>query len=65
MNAEPGHVWMQRLTNHFDTVTWLNPVAPDHWRYTQSVGMTKQLMDDKMFPMTLSGLSDAIKALAK
>ena len=65
MNAEPGHVWMQRLTTHFDTVAWLNPVTQDHWHYTQSVGMTQQLMDQRMYPMSLSGLSDAIKALAK
>jgi len=65
MNPEPGHAWMQRLTTHFDKVAWLNPVAEDHWRYTQSIGLTHQLMDDRMYPMTLNGLSDAIKALAK
>ena len=65
MNPEPGHAWMQRLTTHFDKVAWLNPVAEDHWRYTHSIGLTQQLMDDRMYPMTLSGLSDSIKALAK
>jgi len=65
MNAEPGYAWMQRLTHHFDHVAWLNPVAQEHWCYTQSIGLTQELMDDKMYPMTLSGLSDAIKALAK
>ena len=65
MNAEPGYAWMQRLTHHFDHVAWLNPVAQEHWCYTQSIGLTQELMDDKMYPMTLSGLSNAIKALAK
>ena len=65
MNTESGQAWMQRLTSHFDKVAWLNPVAQDHWRYTQSIGLTQELVDDKMYPMTLSGLSDAIKALVK
>ena len=65
MNPEPGHVWMQRLTAHFNKVAWLNPVSEDHWRYTHSIGLTQQLVDNKMYPMSLAGLSDAIKALAK
>ena len=65
MNPEPGHVWMQRLTSHFDKVAWLNPVAHEQWRYTHSIDLTQQLLDDRMYPMSLSGLSDAIKALAK
>ena len=65
MNTEPGHAWMQRLTSHFDKVAWLNPVEQDRWRYTHSIDLTRQLVDDRMYPMTLSGLSDAIKALAK
>ena len=65
MNTEAGHVWIQRLTDHFDKVAWLNPVTQDHWHYTQSIGLTQELVHDKMYPMTLSGLGDAIKALNK
>ncbi|MDC0084045.1 VWA domain-containing protein [Oceanospirillaceae bacterium] len=65
MNTEAGHVWMKRLTDHFDKVAWLNPVTQDHWQYTQSIGLTQELVHDKMYPMTLSGLGDAIKALTK
>ena len=65
MNPEPGHAWMQRLTAHFNKVAWLNPVPEEHWGYTHSIGLTQQLIDHKMYPMSLAGLSDAIKALAK
>ncbi|MDP6967582.1 MAG: VWA domain-containing protein [Gammaproteobacteria bacterium] len=65
MNQEPGAVWMQRLTQHFDKVAWLNPVNEQHWGYTHSIGLTQQLIDNKMYPLTLAGLSEAIRHLAK
>lgn len=64
MNDEPGYVWMQRLTDVFDKVIWLNPVDPSYWNYTQSIGMVQQLVDDKMFPLSVKGLDQAIKALS-
>lgn len=62
-NEEPGSVWMERLLTTFDKVAWLNPMAEKHWPYTQSVGMTKDLVHDKMFPLTIKGLEDAMKHL--
>jgi uncharacterized protein with von Willebrand factor type A (vWA) domain len=64
MNDEPGYVWMQRLTDIFEKVIWLNPVDPRYWNYTQSIGMVQQLVDDKMFPLSVNGLDQAIKALS-
>ncbi len=65
MNEEPGLVWMQRLTDTFEKVVWLNPVEKDHWHYTHSIKMIQTLLDDHMYPLTLSGLESAIKYLAK
>ena len=56
---------MQRLTQHFDKVVWLNPVHENHWGYTHSIGLTQQLIDHKMYPLTVAGLGDAIRYLAK
>ena len=64
MNDEPGYVWMQRLKAVYDKVVWLNPVDPRYWDYTHSIGMVKQLVDDKMYPLTLKGLEQAIKQLS-
>src|SRR3990167_5775541 len=62
-NDEPGFTWLERLKNHYTDIVWLNPVPVKQWKYTESIGMVKEFMKDSMFPMTLSGLQQAIKAL--
>jgi uncharacterized protein len=64
-NEEAGHVWMERLTSHFQKSVWLNPVAKTSWSYTQSTLMMGRLMAGRMFPMTLDGLDQAIRALGR
>lgn len=64
MNEEPGYVWMQRLKAQFDHVVWLNPVEQQYWNYTHSIGMTHQLLDGEMYPLTLAGMEQAIKSLS-
>lgn len=62
-NEEPGSVWIKRLLKAYPKAVWLNPEPRARWDYTPSVKLTRELMDDRMFPLTLSGLDDAIKAL--
>ncbi|MFU2509960.1 vWA domain-containing protein [Pseudoalteromonas sp. ASV78] len=62
-NEEPGSVWLNRITNHFDKVAWLNPQPVEHWRYYQSIDFIKQLMNNRMYPLSLDGISRAIKEL--
>ena len=62
-NEESGAVWMQRLTRTWPHHVWLNPEAEQRWEYTPSVRMTRELVEDRMFPLTLSGLDLAIRAL--
>jgi hypothetical protein len=64
-NDESGQVWMQRITDAFDKVVWLNPLPEEEWNWTQSVNMTRHLIEDKMFPLTLKGMEDAMAALTK
>lgn len=64
-NEEPGSVWMQRLTNHFEYTIWLNPQPKQYWLYHASIQIMKDLVKDKMYPLTLEGLTDGIKALLK
>lgn len=64
-NEEPGSVWMQRVLHHFDYAIWLNPQPEAYWHYHASIQIMKQLVNDKMYPLTLNGLSDGIKALLK
>jgi uncharacterized protein len=64
-NEEPGEVWARRLLDHWQGVVWLNPVEIEHWDYTQSIGMVRQIMADRMFPLTMEGLDRAIDSLRK
>jgi uncharacterized protein with von Willebrand factor type A (vWA) domain len=62
-NAEPGSVWLQRLTKHFPKFVWINPQRQSHWRQSASIEMTRELLDGRMYPLTLKGLDEAIEAL--
>lgn len=64
-NEEAGADWMQRVTNLYKSAVWLNPVRQEHWNYTHSIQMLNELMAGRMFPMTVEGLSDAMKELAR
>ena len=64
-NDEAGEVWINRLLTTYDKVVWLNPVPQQEWDYTQSIGITYQIMNKHMYPLTLNGLEDAMKHLAK
>jgi len=65
MNDEAGAVWLQRLTQVYPAAAWLNPVAEREWDYTQSTRIIRQLMDDRMYPLSLEGLDDAMRALSR
>ncbi|MCZ6469247.1 MAG: VWA domain-containing protein [Candidatus Dadabacteria bacterium] len=62
-NDEAGFVWLDRLKDQFSDMVWLNPVPVDEWKYTESIGMVREFMKDRMFPLTMGGLQQAIKAL--
>ncbi len=64
-NEEPGAVWLERLRSTYEKCVWLNPVPEDEWQYTQSISITNQLMEERMYPLTLGGLEDAMGCLAK
>src|SRR5690554_2638506 len=64
-NDEPGAVWLQRMADHFKKIVWLNPAPESYWGQGGSLGMIKDIMEDKMYPMTLEGLEDAMKYLSK
>jgi len=62
-NQEAGNVWMGRVLEHFDKCIWLNPQDEAHWQYYPSIGIIKQLVENKMYPLTVQGLTSGIKAL--
>jgi uncharacterized protein with von Willebrand factor type A (vWA) domain len=64
-NKEAGYVWGQRLLDAYKHAVWFNPVPQELWPYTQSIGMVRQIMGGRMFPLTLEGLDEGIRLLSK
>ena len=64
-NEEAGAIWMKRLHDSFDNIVWINPTPKDYWEHSYSIEIVKELMEDKMFPLTVKGLEDAMSFLAK
>ena len=64
-NEEAGAAWLQRLTHGFPNYAWINPEPQGVWQYRQSVGLIQQLMHQRMFPLSLSGLEGAMRLLSK
>ncbi len=62
-NEDPGAVWIKRLLNTYPKAIWLNPEPQSRWDYTPSIKMTRELMDDRMYPLTIAGLDEGIKSL--
>ncbi|MDP4302067.1 vWA domain-containing protein [Leptothrix discophora] len=64
-NAEPGAEWIQRLTHAFPQHAWINPEPLGVWDYRQSISIVQQLVHQRMYPLTLAGLEQAMRQLSK
>ncbi|MEY2728978.1 MAG: vWA domain-containing protein [Betaproteobacteria bacterium] len=64
-NEEPGAEWLQRLTHAFPKYAWINPEPAGVWQYRQSIAIIQQIMNQRMFPLSLQGLEGAMRLLSK
>ena len=64
-NEEAGALWMKRMVGIYDKLIWLNPVPEEHWEYSASVELTRSLVEDNMFPLTIRGLEESMAYLSK
>ena len=64
-NEEAGATWMSRLTDHFDNIVWINPTPQEYWEHSYSIEVVKELLEDRMFSLSVSGLENAMKLLVK
>ena len=64
-NEEAGSTWIQRVLERFPHAVWLNPEPQSHWNRVPSIKLTYQLMGERMFPLTVEGIGNAIKQLQK
>jgi hypothetical protein len=64
-NEESGAEWMQRLTNAFPKFAWINPEPQGIWQYRQSISVMQQLLSQRMYPLTIKGLEEAMRLISK
>jgi uncharacterized protein with von Willebrand factor type A (vWA) domain len=65
MNDEAGALWLERLLDIYQNAIWINPQDQATWDYYDSVRITRQIMGDRMFPLTLDGLERGMRLLGK
>jgi len=63
-NDKPGSDYINKITSHFNKIAWLNPQPEAQWSYYHSISIINQLIDDKMFPLTVDGIGRAIKEIS-
>jgi uncharacterized protein with von Willebrand factor type A (vWA) domain len=64
-NAETGAVWLQRLTATFPKFVWINPEPQGVWEYRQSISLIAQFLQQRMYPLTIRGLEEAMRQLGR
>jgi uncharacterized protein with von Willebrand factor type A (vWA) domain len=64
-NEEPGAVWLRRLVDAFPKLAWINPVPEREWAWTHSIGLVREIVGDRMVPLTLEGLDKAMRDLGR
>jgi len=62
-NEEPGAAWLQRMLAVWPSAVWLNPEPVRRWEHTPSIGIVRELMEERMFPLTLEGIDRAMREL--
>jgi uncharacterized protein with von Willebrand factor type A (vWA) domain len=64
-NDEAGAVWMRRMLNVYPKAVWLNPEPEQLWPYRQSISVIREIMEARMYPITIEGLARAMRYLSK
>ncbi len=64
-NEEAGAEWLQRLLHAFPKYAWINPEPQGVWQYRQSISIIQEIVSNRMFPLTLKGLEEAMRMLSK
>ena len=64
-NEEAGAVWLERMKEHFPKLVWLNPEPQEYWSNGGSLGAIRTLVDQHMYPLTLTGIEEAMRFLSK
>ena len=64
-NEEAGAVWLQRVSDAFEHFVGLNPTPKEYWQHSYSIEIVKELVEDRMFSLSVKGLEEAMALLTK
>ena len=64
-NEEAGAVWLKRMLDVYNKAVWINPTPEERWPYYESITMIGDLMEERMYSLTLDGLQGAMRRLTK
>jgi len=62
-NEEPGLLWAQRMIDQWPNAIWLNPRPETRWEHTPSTTIVKEVMANRMFPLSIDGLDRGLRVL--
>ena len=64
-NEEAGAIWLGRLLDVYERAVWLNPTPQKYWDYAPSVQLIRELFSERMYPLTLAGIDQAMAELRR
>ena len=64
-NQETGQVWLERAIAQWPSNVWINPTKQEHWNYSQSTHIIKEIFSNRMVPLSIKGIEEATKILSK
>ena len=62
---EAGAVWLDRMLSQYRSAAWLNPTPKNSWGHVRSINMINDLMEGRMFPLTVNGIDDMTRELSR
>ncbi|MDP1932473.1 MAG: VWA domain-containing protein, partial [Gammaproteobacteria bacterium] len=63
-NEEAGATWMQRMRETYENLVWLNPTGKEYWEHSHSISLVRELVDDRMYPLSVNGLEESMAFLS-
>ncbi|MGH2341325.1 vWA domain-containing protein [Segnochrobactraceae bacterium EtOH-i3] len=64
-NEEAGATWLARIAGIYPHLAWINPEPEHRWAHTRSIAMIRELLGDRMYPLTLAGIDRAARSLTR
>ena len=64
-NQESGQAWLERAITQWPSNLWINPILEEHWNFSQSTNIIKDIFSNRMVPLSLKGIDEGTRLLSK